>query len=84
MPSGYDLGPHYEQFVRELISSGRYASASDVMRDGLRLIEEREDQRKARLEALKADIRKGMESGPGIAADDVFDRLETKYGPSNR
>jgi antitoxin ParD1/3/4 len=82
MPSSYNLGSHFEGFVRELVDSGRYASASEVMRDGLRLLEEREAQRRAKLEALKADIREGMESGPGIPADDVFDRLEAKYGGS--
>jgi antitoxin ParD1/3/4 len=82
MPSSYNLGAHYDGFVRELVKSGRYASASEVMRDGLRLLEEREDQRKARLEALRSDIRAGMESGPGIAADEVFDRLEQKYRKS--
>ncbi|MGK6311906.1 type II toxin-antitoxin system ParD family antitoxin [Neorhizobium sp. DT-125] len=79
MPSSYNLGPHYEGFVRQLVGSGRYASASEVMRDSLRLLEEREEQRKARLEALRADIRAGIESGEGLPADEIFTRLEAKY-----
>ncbi|MGO4439600.1 type II toxin-antitoxin system ParD family antitoxin [Rhizobium sp. RAF56] len=82
MPSSYNIGPHYEGLVQELIKSGRYASASEVMRDSLRLLEEREEQRKARLEALRADIREGAQSGTGLPADQVFDRLEAKYGGS--
>ena len=33
MPSSYTLGDHYEKFVRELVESGRYNSASEVLRD---------------------------------------------------
>ena len=40
MPSSYTIGQHYEGLVRQLVESGRYASASEVLREGLRLIEE--------------------------------------------
>ncbi len=63
MPSSYTLGAHYESFVRDLVASGRYASASEVMRDGLRLVEEREQIRAAKLQALRRDIAAGLESG---------------------
>ena len=63
MPSSYTIGRHYEGLVQELVTSGRYASASEVLRDGLRLIEEREQIRKAKLEALRSAIREGLESG---------------------
>lgn len=79
MPASYSIGPRYETLVRKLVESGRYASASEVVRDSLRLLEEREEQRQAKLAALRNDIRKGVESGPGIPASDVFDRLEAKY-----
>jgi antitoxin ParD1/3/4 len=64
MPSSYTVGEHFERFIQEMLDSGRYASASEVMRDGLRLMEEREKVRAARLEALRTDIRAGLESGP--------------------
>jgi len=63
VPSSYTLGAHYERFVRDLVASGRYASASEVMRDGLRLVEEREQVRAAKLDALRRDIREGLDSG---------------------
>lgn len=64
MASSYTLGDHYERFVKGLVESGRYASASEVMRDGLRLMEEREQMRAAKLEALRQDIQEGLDSGP--------------------
>ncbi len=64
MATSYTIGKHYEGFIKELVESGRYSTASEVMREGLRLIEEREERRKAKLDALRAEIRKGLESGP--------------------
>lgn len=69
MPSSYTLGEHFEVFIKEMVGSGRYASASEVMRDSLRLLEEREKMRDARLAALRADIREGLDSGPADPLD---------------
>lgn len=79
MASSYTLGNHFESFVSDLVSSGRYSTASEVMRDGLRLLEEREDTRKHKLAALRAAIIAGAESGDGIDADTLLDRLDAKY-----
>jgi antitoxin ParD1/3/4 len=79
----YDIGPRYEALVRDLVESGRYTDASEVLRDSLRLLEERETQRATRLETLRDEIRIGAESGEGVPADEVFRRLESRYaGPS--
>ena len=43
------------------------------MRDGLRLVEEREERRKAKLEALRAEIQKGFDSGPAEEVGDMFE-----------
>jgi antitoxin ParD1/3/4 len=63
MPSSYTLGEHYEKFVRELVESGRYNSASEVLRDGLRLLEDAEVLRSIRTEELKKLIQEGLDSG---------------------
>jgi antitoxin ParD1/3/4 len=69
MATSYSIGKHFEGFIEGLIESGRYSTASEVMRDGLRLIEEREERRKAKLEALRAEIQKGLDSGPAEEVD---------------
>ena len=78
MASSYTLGNHYEAFVRELLASGRYASASEVLRDGLRLLEDRERQREAKIAALRDAIRKGLESGPAVPLD--IDAIKARAG----
>jgi len=72
MPSSYVIGDHFEAFIKEQIQQGRYASASEVVRDGLRVLEDREKLRAAKLDSLKAEIRRGAKSGTGIAAEAVF------------
>ena len=57
------LGDHFETFVDERVKAGSYASVSDAVRAGLRLLEQEE----IRLEALRAALIKGEESG--IAED---------------
>jgi antitoxin ParD1/3/4 len=78
MPASYSLGAHFETFVRRQLTSGRFASASEVVREGLRLMEEREAEREARLEVLRAEIARGRESGPGVAAADAFARVRAR------
>jgi antitoxin ParD1/3/4 len=48
------------------------------MREGLRLIEEREERRKARLEALREEIQKGFDSGPAEEVGDMFARIKAQ------
>ena len=69
MASSYSIGKHFEGMIETLIESGRYSTASEVMREGLRLVEEREERHKARLEALRAEIQKGFDSGPAEEVD---------------
>ena len=69
MTTSYSIGKHFEGFIESLIESGRYSTASEVMREGLRLIEEREQRRNAKLEALRAEIQKGLDSGPAEEVD---------------
>jgi antitoxin ParD1/3/4 len=54
--TSFSLGEHWETYIRKEVASGRYGSASEVVRDGLRALEERN----ARLEALRAHIAEGV------------------------
>jgi antitoxin ParD1/3/4 len=76
--SDVDLGPQLESYVASLIEKGRYNSKSEVLREGVRLVQERE----AWLAALDAGIARGLaDSAAGRVkpASEVFDRLEARY-----
>ena len=79
MPSSYALGAHFEALMDDLIASGRYNSKSEILRDGLRIIEERESRRELELEALRKAIQDGIDSGPDLSAEEVFPPLLAKY-----
>lgn len=79
MPTSVALGPHFEAFVRDQVQSGRFNNASEVVRAGLRLLEDTEHRKQLELDALRAEIAAGRASGPGKPADEVFERLEAKY-----
>jgi antitoxin ParD1/3/4 len=79
MPSSYVIGEHFEQFIKGQIQQGRYASASEVIRDGLRALEDREKLRALKLEALRADIQQGINSGPGRPVQNVAAELQARY-----
>ncbi|MGA8172458.1 MAG: type II toxin-antitoxin system ParD family antitoxin [Methylocystis sp.] len=53
------IGERWEGFVDRVVKDGRYGSASEVVREGLRLVEERE----ARLVALRATLKASIEQG---------------------
>lgn len=57
------LGDRYETYVKELVESGRYNSISEVIRSGLRLLEEEEKITQFKLERLQQEIPKGLDSG---------------------
>jgi len=72
-----DLGEALETFVTRLVASGRYHSKSEVLREGVRLIQERE----SRLAALDASIARGLadvDAGRVKPSAEVFDRLEAQ------
>ena len=78
MAMSADLGDVLESFVTKLVASGRYRSKSEVLREGVRLIQERE----ARLAVLDASISRGLadaDAGRVKPTSEVFDRLEAKF-----
>lgn len=54
------LTDHQATLVEELVTSGRYQNASEVLREGLRLVEQREAEDAYRLEALRAAVQTGI------------------------
>ncbi len=79
MPTSVALSSHFESFIRQQVDSGRFNNASEVVRAGLRLLEDQETQQATKLNALREAIAAGLASGPGVPAEEVFDRLEAKY-----
>jgi antitoxin ParD1/3/4 len=59
------LGDHFQKFVQELVSQGRFGSTSEIIRAGLRLLEEQD----TRLAALRRAIQEGLDSGPAEPFD---------------
>lgn len=78
-----DLGNQLESFVAKLVETGRYNSKSEVLREGIRLIQERE----ARLAVLDQALARGIEdaeAGQARPLADVVARLERKYEGAGR
>ncbi|MFD2058050.1 type II toxin-antitoxin system ParD family antitoxin [Mesorhizobium calcicola] len=73
-----DLGARLEEIVNQLVSTGRYNSKSEVLREGVRLVEERE-KRLAALDAALAEGISDADAGRVKPGDEVLDRLEAKY-----
>ena len=79
MPRSYALGSHFEGLIDELVQGGRYNNASEVVRAGLRLLEDREKLRRLKVEEIRRSIEESRRDGRAIPEDEVFDRLEAKY-----
>jgi antitoxin ParD1/3/4 len=67
MPMNISLTPRLEEMIREKIASGSYSSASEVVREALRLLELEDQLRSLKLQRLRQDIREGLESGPAMS-----------------
>jgi antitoxin ParD1/3/4 len=75
------LGPVFDQFVAELLASGLYQSQSEILRDGLRLLKEREDLKQLRLNELRRAIAMGSseaDRGEFVDGPAVFAELRTQ------
>ncbi len=75
------LTPKLKDLVNKKVSSGLYGSASEVIREGLRLLDEQDRLRGARLKELRGKIDKGLEQldrGEGIPGETVFRELRER------
>lgn len=80
MPSSYTLDFHFDAFIPNLVESGRYSSASEVLEDGLRLLELRERLLEVRLGELRRQVEEGRASGLSEQDGEAFlEELEAKY-----
>lgn len=64
---------HQQEFVSRMVQSGRYKGVSEVVRAGLRLLEDREEARAARLDVLDALVQQGFDSGPAEPLEGMAD-----------
>ncbi|MDH5326150.1 MAG: type II toxin-antitoxin system ParD family antitoxin [Gammaproteobacteria bacterium] len=71
------LGDHFDEFVAKQLDSGRYGSASEVIRAGLRLLEDNE----AKLETLRQLLKEGEDSG---IADYSYDEFIAQLDDENQ
>jgi antitoxin ParD1/3/4 len=72
------LGPHFEQFIAQQIAEGRFSSASEVVRAGLRVLEEQE----TRLEVLRRALKEGEESGRAdYSLESLIEELNQESAP---
>lgn len=68
------IGDRWEQFVEQTVKAGRYGSASEVVREGLRLVEERE----AKLKELRATLEASIAAGGEVTEDELDRAIATR------
>ena len=78
MSTSVVLIPHFEAFVQQQLASGRFNNTSEVIRAGLRLLEEQQQQFATRTLELKAALAEGMQGGEPRSAEEVFDEIEAQ------
>jgi len=73
------LGEHFETYIKKKVESGRYNSASEVVCDGLRLLEERDAMEDTRIARLRDQIEKGVDQArTGLSSPLDFNEIKTE------
>jgi antitoxin ParD1/3/4 len=81
------LTPELEKLVESKVKTGRYQSASEVIREGLRLLDEQDQLREVRLQEVRRKIQSGLDQldrGEGIDGEAVLDRMKQKTAAVRR
>jgi antitoxin ParD1/3/4 len=81
------LTPDLEKFVSLKVASGRYQTASEVVRQGLRLLQDQEMTRQAQLDRLRSQINLGLDQanrGELLDGEAVFEELEKRFSDPDR
>ena len=76
MAKNVSLGKYYDEFVEDKVRSGRHATASEVIRDGLRHLENQERREAERLDILRAEIQKGLDDPSYVDGEAAFSELD--------
>ena len=64
-----NLTDHFDKFIESSVESGRFSNASELVREGLRLLEQHEQENQAKIEWLRSAVQEGMD---GIEAGDYI------------
>jgi len=75
------LTPELEKLVEEKVRTGRYHSASEVIREGLRLLEEQDQLRELRLVEVRKKIQQGLDEldrGEGVTGEEALKRMKKR------
>lgn len=78
MPTSVALGSHFEAFIRKQLESGRFNNVSEVVRAGLRLLEDEEKLRQIRYAELKAAVQEGVDSEDAGTIEEVISRSRAR------
>jgi len=81
------LTAELESFVHEKVTSGRYTSASEVVREALRLLENHEKARAAQLADFRSEVDRriaSLDRGEGVDGETVFAQIREKSGQRRR
>ena len=81
------LTPELEELVQKKVESGRYSSASEVIRAGLRLLEQEDELRETRLAAMRAQVQEGIEQaerGELVDGEEAVARVKKRAASKRR
>jgi antitoxin ParD1/3/4 len=87
MPMNVELTPELKQLIEEKVKSGRYDSATEVVQEALRLLEQRDTGRTDFRDGIRRQIEEGWQSarrGELVDLDEVFDRIDAELALAER